>query len=61
MIIKHQGWVWDIVFSADSLYLISGSSDHSAKLWDVRTGEVLRNYIGHNLTVSSVCLNDSVS
>ena len=31
----HQRWVWDAVFSADSLY------------------------IGHNLTVSCVALNDS--
>ncbi|KAK0225154.1 WD40-repeat-containing domain protein [Armillaria nabsnona] len=26
----HQRWVWDCVFSADSAYLITASSDHSA-------------------------------
>lgn len=31
----HQRWVWDAVFSADSCYLISASSDSTAKLWDV--------------------------
>mmetsp|Transcript_5355 Transcript_5355/g.7886 ORF Transcript_5355/g.7886 Transcript_5355/m.7886 type:complete len:343 (+) Transcript_5355:1-1029(+) len=57
-LVKHQRWVWDCVFSADSMYLISASSDHSAKLWDLSTGEVVRNYTGHNMTVSCVALND---
>jgi G protein beta subunit-like protein len=55
---KHQRWVWDCVYSADSLYLLSASSDQSAKLWDLRTGEVVRNYVGHNLAVTCVALND---
>ena len=29
---QHMKWVWDAVFSADSLYLVSASSDQSAKL-----------------------------
>ena len=29
---QHTKWVWDAVFSADSLYLVSASSDQSAKL-----------------------------
>ena len=33
----HQRWVWDAVFSADSYYIITASSDQSAKLWDVST------------------------
>ena len=56
---QHQRWVWGIVFSADSLYLVSCSSDQTSKLWDLRTGEVIRNYAGHNLAVSCVSLNDS--
>jgi G protein beta subunit-like protein len=51
--------VWDAVFSADSLYLVSASSDQSAKLWDLRTGEVARHYSAHNLAVTCVALNDS--
>ena len=34
---EHQRWVWDAVFSADSYYIITASSDHNAKLWDVST------------------------
>ncbi len=55
----HQRWVWDAVFSADSSYMVSASSDQSAKLWDLHKGEVIRNYLGHNLAVTCVALNDS--
>lgn len=55
----HQRWVWDAVFSADSSYMVSASSDQSAKLWDLRCGDVIRNYLGHNLAVTCVALNDS--
>lgn len=34
---QHQRWVWDAVFSADSFYIVTASSDTTAKLWDVRT------------------------
>ena len=53
--------MWDTVFSADSLYLVTASSDQSAKLWDLRNGTCLRNYVGHNLAVTCVCLNDSIA
>ena len=33
---QHQRWVWDAAFSADSSYLVTASSDHSAKLWELR-------------------------
>jgi len=58
-LVQHVRWVWDAVFSADSLYLVSASSDQSAKLWDLRTGEVARHYSAHNLAVTCVALNDS--
>ena len=40
---------------------MTASSDQSAKLWDLRSGKCLRNYVGHNLAVTCVCLNDSVA
>lgn len=56
---SHQRWVWDAVFSADSSYMVSASSDSTAKLWDIRTGDIIRNYLGHTLSVCSVALNDN--
>ncbi|KAJ3182239.1 TOR complex subunit lst8 [Gaertneriomyces sp. JEL0708] len=54
----HQKWAWDCAFSADSAYLVSGSSDHSARLWDLATGETIRHYNGHQKAVVCVALHD---
>lgn len=37
----HNGAVWSCDVSRDSLLLITGSADQSAKLWDVQTGHQL--------------------
>ena len=29
----HQRWVWDCVFSVDAAYLVTASSDCTARLW----------------------------
>jgi len=57
--VGHSAWVWDIAFSADSAYLVSGSSDKTAKLWDCKTGEICIEYKGHNKAITAVALNDS--
>lgn len=54
----HQRWVWDIAFSADSAYLVSASSDQTAKLWDLEKGEDIRDYKGHTKAVTAVSLDD---
>lgn len=56
---QHNKWVWDAVFSADSSYLVTASSDHVARLFNLRTGEVVRKYEGHQYAVTCVALNDS--
>lgn len=56
---QHQRWVWDAVFSADSSYLVTACSDHWARLWNLQTGEVVRQYTGHRSAVTCVALNDS--
>jgi target of rapamycin complex subunit LST8 len=54
----HQRWVWDCAWSADSEYLVSASSDQTAKLWDRRSGEAIRTYQGHHKAAVCVALND---
>lgn len=54
----HQRWVWDCSFSADSAYLVTGSSDHTARLWDLSNGETIRHYNGHQKAVTCVALHD---
>jgi len=56
---QHQRWVWDACFSADSAYLVTASSDHSARLWDLHSGAAIRYYSGHTLAVTCCALNDS--
>ena len=57
----HQRWVWDMVFSADSAYLVSASSDHVARLWDISQGDTIRTYSGHQKATVCVALNDTGS
>ncbi|KAJ3201726.1 TOR complex subunit lst8 [Dinochytrium kinnereticum] len=57
-LVGHQRWVWDAAFSADSAYLVTGSSDHTARLWDLQTGDPIRHYNGHLKAVVCVALHD---
>mmetsp|Transcript_29857 Transcript_29857/g.77064 ORF Transcript_29857/g.77064 Transcript_29857/m.77064 type:complete len:325 (-) Transcript_29857:277-1251(-) len=58
-LIGHQRWVWDCAFSTDSEYIVTASSDHTARLWDLKKGETVRQYTGHSKAVTSVTLNDA--
>ncbi|KAJ5762000.1 uncharacterized protein N7511_005382 [Penicillium nucicola] len=55
---NHQRWVWDCAFSADSAYLVTVSSDHYARLWELSTGNIIRQYSGHHRGAVCVALND---
>jgi WD40 repeat protein len=39
--------VESVAFSSDGQTLASGGRDNAIKLWDVRTGKLLRNFNGH--------------
>ncbi len=54
----HLKWVWDCAFSADSAYLVSASSDNTARLWSISSGECICIYTGHTKALTSVALND---
>lgn len=55
----HQRWVWDCVFSVDAAYLVTASSDCSARLWDLSSGDAIRMYSGHHKAAVCCALNDS--
>lgn len=57
----HQRWVWDMAYSADSAYLVSASSDHTARLWELASGQTVRQYSAHHKACVCVALNDSSS
>lgn len=54
----HTRWVWDAAFSADSAYIVTASSDGTARLWDVSSGETVRTYTGHQKAVTTIAMND---
>ncbi|KAK5092705.1 TOR complex subunit lst8 [Exophiala xenobiotica] len=55
---NHQRWVWDCAFSADSAYLVTVCSDHYARLWELASSSVIRQYSGHHRGAVCVALND---
>lgn len=38
----HTGQVWDLAFSRDGKYLISGAYDRSLRIWPVRTEQLVQ-------------------
>lgn len=50
----HQRWVWDCAFSADSAYLVTACSDHYARLWELHSQSVIRQYNGHHRGTSTL-------
>lgn len=55
----HQRWVWDCAFSADSAYLVTACSDHYARLWELSSQSIIRQYNGHHRGAVCVALNDT--
>lgn len=52
----HKGTIRDLTFSPGGKYLLSGSEDKTAILWNVETGRMIRQLTGHKDMVTSVAL-----
>ena len=50
----HAADVWGVDISSDGKYLATGSSDKTARLWHVATGETLRIFSGHTGEIDGV-------
>jgi transcription initiation factor TFIID subunit 5 len=44
-------------FHPNSLYIATGSSDRTARLWDVQRGSCVRVFIGHQGSISSMAIS----
>jgi WD40 repeat protein/uncharacterized caspase-like protein len=53
----HTGNVFSVAFSPDGKLVLTGSDDHTARLWDVATGKELRQFTGITFVVSSVAFS----
>jgi WD40 repeat protein len=51
---RHQGRIADVAWNHAGTQLVTGSSDHTARIWDAATGEVLHELKGHTGPVRQV-------
>ncbi|EUC48006.1 hypothetical protein COCMIDRAFT_3138 [Bipolaris oryzae ATCC 44560] len=58
---EHTGVVNSVVFSHDSSRIVSGSSDHTVKIWDASSGACLLTLRGHGSDVLSVAFSHDSS
>src|SRR5882757_292991 len=50
----HELAVVSVAAGLDSNYVVTGSRDKSAKLWELSTGREVRSFLGHDFSVTSV-------
>ena len=50
----HELAVVSVAMSPDSNYVVTGSRDKSAKLWELSTGREVRSFLGHDYSVTSL-------
>lgn len=50
----HSGKITAIDFSKDGKFFVTGSTDHSVKLWDLKTGREVRTFKGHRGEITDV-------
>ena len=55
--VGHPDHVLSVAFSPDGTYVLTGSFDNTAKLWNTSTGRLLRTYVGHTEGVNSVAFS----
>jgi len=53
----HAHFVQDVVISSDGQFALSGSWDHTLRLWDLNVGTTARRFVGHTKDVHSVAFS----
>jgi hypothetical protein len=53
----HTGGVWAVAVSPDGRFIVSGSSDHTVKVWELESGRLLRSLEGHTGGVRAVAVS----
>jgi len=53
----HADRITSLAFSPDNKFLLTGSADKTARLWDISSGQLLRVFSGHSAAISSVAFS----
>jgi WD40 repeat protein len=53
----HSDYITSVAFSPDERFVLTGSEDKTARLWDLASGAELRRFQGHSETVTSVAFS----
>eukprot|EP01065_Artemidia_motanka_P041846 TRINITY_DN5486_c0_g1_i1.p1 TRINITY_DN5486_c0_g1~~TRINITY_DN5486_c0_g1_i1.p1 ORF type:complete len:514 (+),score=116.48 TRINITY_DN5486_c0_g1_i1:110-1651(+) len=53
----HKTGVGAVAFSPDSCKVVSGSTDGELHVWEARTGEVIRSFVGHTHPIRAVAFS----
>ncbi|RME33147.1 MAG: serine/threonine protein kinase, partial [Thermoflexia bacterium] len=53
----HTGPVYAVAVSPDGRFIVSGSWDHTVRVWEAETGNLLRSLEGHTDRVTAVAVS----
>jgi WD40 repeat protein len=53
----HSNWVYSAQFSADGRFVLTGSADKTACLWDAAMGLEVKRFVGHSGGINSVAIS----
>jgi len=56
-LVGHGHYVQDVAISSDGQFALSGSWDHTLRLWDLNSGETTRRFVEHGKDVLSVAFS----
>ncbi|MUN40912.1 NB-ARC domain-containing protein [Actinomadura litoris] len=57
IITGHTGWVNAVAISPDGTRALTGSDDHTARVWEIATGRELHTLTGHTGEITTVAFN----
>ena len=57
LLTSHSNWVKKVALSPDNTKILSGSADRDIKLWDIKTGKLLKTYAAHANDVNTLAFH----